>query len=159
MADLKFLWRSPYMNDRWKTVIKSMVVTNRPVHYIKPWAKTAITCFSPLAIMVLSRTDTYAGLYQVPREEALTVHAGGQALIFDCPLDMVGKLRRTLANKLAGVVLRFAPPERSPGLSDVKPRILVRVCLPSGLLTEAEAIGLFGQIRRIPSMQDPCTLR
>ena len=47
MADVKFLWRTPYMNDKWKTVIKNMAVTNSPVQYIKPWARTAITCTSP----------------------------------------------------------------------------------------------------------------
>ena len=115
MTDLKFLWRTPYTNDNWKTVVKHMAVTNSPVQYIKPWAKTAVTCTSPLAIMALSRADKPIGLCPVPKEEALSWHAGGQAFVFDCPLDKVGFLRRTLAKKLEGVDMRFAPPRKEPG--------------------------------------------
>ena len=68
-GDLKFLWKSPSVNERWRTVVKHIIVTTKPVRYIKPWAKTAITCYTPLAIMALSRQDAYAGLYSVPGRE------------------------------------------------------------------------------------------
>ena len=53
--DFAYLWKSPYMSNRWGTVVKCVGTPEAPVSIIRPGAATLAVSPSPLVVIACSR--------------------------------------------------------------------------------------------------------
>ena len=69
------------MNYRWGTVVKQVTVSNYPRSYIKPGARTAAICYTPLVIIALYRTNSNIGLCTPMLMSPIGEYMGGSAWV------------------------------------------------------------------------------
>ena len=145
---IRDLWRHPLLGKQWESILVSCTFIDNPVRMIAPTEQNPMAAAKHIMVAQLHRPCNDVSYRTVSPSVPERIGTAGRGFFVDVPAGLATKTRFVVAKKCQGVIWYTFPQERSPASTEAFPRVRLHFVFAAGSISEFDARGLVGSIRR-----------